>query len=112
MKFGLSYNTGLAGTDPANLKAIARHADDRGFDSFYLPEHVTLYPVDETGTPAGVYSSRSAEIMFRFVPLPAGRSCRTPKHCRWRRQVTCRRRSSTPDADTKLISTNAQSDVE
>src|ERR1035438_2321384 len=28
MKFGLSYNTAVAGTDPANLKAIARHADD------------------------------------------------------------------------------------
>ena len=44
VKFGLSYNTGFAGTDPANLKAIARHADDLGFESFYLPEHVTLYP--------------------------------------------------------------------
>jgi alkanesulfonate monooxygenase SsuD/methylene tetrahydromethanopterin reductase-like flavin-dependent oxidoreductase (luciferase family) len=44
MKFGLSYDTGFAGTDPANLKAIARHADDLGFESFYLPEHVTLYP--------------------------------------------------------------------
>jgi hypothetical protein len=44
MKFGLSYNTGLLGTDPANLKAIARHADDLGFESFYVPEHVALYP--------------------------------------------------------------------
>jgi probable F420-dependent oxidoreductase len=43
MKFGLSYNTALAGTDPANLKAVARHADDLGFESFYLPEHVALY---------------------------------------------------------------------
>src|SRR5512132_4229684 len=44
MKFGLSYNTAVAGTDPANLKAIARHADDLGFESFYVPEHVALYP--------------------------------------------------------------------
>ena len=49
MKFGLSYNTGFLGTDPANLKAIARHADDLGFESFYLPEHVTLYPGARVG---------------------------------------------------------------
>ena len=36
MKFGLSYNTAFAGTDPANLKAIARHADDLGFELFYV----------------------------------------------------------------------------
>src|ERR1700689_5032874 len=44
MKFGLNYNTGFLGTDPANLTAIARHADDLGFESFYVPEHVALYP--------------------------------------------------------------------
>ena len=44
MKFGLSYNTAAAGTDPANLKAIARHADDLGCESFYVPEHIMLYP--------------------------------------------------------------------
>jgi alkanesulfonate monooxygenase SsuD/methylene tetrahydromethanopterin reductase-like flavin-dependent oxidoreductase (luciferase family) len=44
VKFGLSYNTGVVGTDPANLKAIARHAEDLGFESFYVPERVTLYP--------------------------------------------------------------------
>jgi len=49
VKFGLSYNTALAGTDPANLKAIARHADDLGFESFYVPEHVTLYPGARVG---------------------------------------------------------------
>lgn len=36
-------NTAAAGTDPANLKAIARHADDLGFESFYVPEHIALY---------------------------------------------------------------------
>jgi probable F420-dependent oxidoreductase len=44
MRFGLSYNTAVVGTDPANLNAIARHADDLGFESFYVPEHVALYP--------------------------------------------------------------------
>jgi probable F420-dependent oxidoreductase len=44
MKFGLNYSTAFAGTDPAKLSAIARHADDLGFESFYLPEHVALYP--------------------------------------------------------------------
>jgi probable F420-dependent oxidoreductase len=43
VKFGLIYNTSFAGTDPANLKAIARHADEVGFESFYVPEHVALY---------------------------------------------------------------------
>jgi probable F420-dependent oxidoreductase len=49
MKFGLSYNTAVTGTDPANLKAIARHADDLGFESFYVPEHITLYPGARVG---------------------------------------------------------------
>src|SRR6516164_2767615 len=43
MKFGLSYSTASSGTDPATLRAIARHADDLGFESFYVPEHVALY---------------------------------------------------------------------
>jgi probable F420-dependent oxidoreductase len=49
MKFGLSYNTGFLGTDPTNLTAVARHADDLGFESFYVPEHVALYPGARVG---------------------------------------------------------------
>jgi len=49
MKFGLFYNTAVAGTGPANLRAVARHADDLGFESFYVPEHVTLYPGARVG---------------------------------------------------------------
>ena len=49
MKFGLNYNTGFVGTNPAKLKAIARHADELGFESFYVPEHVTLYPGARVG---------------------------------------------------------------
>jgi probable F420-dependent oxidoreductase len=43
VKFGLNYNTGFAGTDPVNLQAVANHADELGFESFYVPEHVALY---------------------------------------------------------------------
>jgi probable F420-dependent oxidoreductase len=49
MKFGLMYNTAVAGTDPAGLTAIARHADGLGFESFYVPEHVALYPGARVG---------------------------------------------------------------
>jgi hypothetical protein len=34
MKFGLSYNTGLYGTDPDQMLAVARHAEQCGFKSF------------------------------------------------------------------------------
>ena len=44
MKFGLSYNTGYLGTEPGKLIAAARHAEACGFESFYVPEHIVLYP--------------------------------------------------------------------
>src|SRR5919108_6473957 len=44
MMFGLSYNTGVYGTDPDQMIAVARHAERCGFESFYLPEHIALYP--------------------------------------------------------------------
>jgi probable F420-dependent oxidoreductase len=44
VKFGVVYNTGHYGVDPDALAALARHAEDCGFESFYLPEHVALYP--------------------------------------------------------------------
>ena len=44
MRFGVSYNTAFGGTDPVALRAVAQHADDLGFESFYLPEHVSLHP--------------------------------------------------------------------
>ena len=40
MKFGLTYNTGFVGTDPASLTAVARHADDLGFESFLSLIHI------------------------------------------------------------------------
>jgi hypothetical protein len=34
VKFGLVYNTGFFGPDPDQLIAVARHAEDCGFESF------------------------------------------------------------------------------
>ena len=45
MKFAVHYNTGAYGAvDPDAMLAVARHAEDCGFESFYLPEHVALFP--------------------------------------------------------------------
>ena len=44
MKFGVMYNTGVYGVDPDAMIAVARHAEDCGFESFYVPEHIALYP--------------------------------------------------------------------
>jgi probable F420-dependent oxidoreductase len=44
VKFGLSYNTGFLGNDPDLMVAAARHAEACGFESFYVPEHIALYP--------------------------------------------------------------------
>ena len=35
MEFGLFYNTGYYGTDPDQMIALARHAEQCGFESFY-----------------------------------------------------------------------------
>jgi alkanesulfonate monooxygenase SsuD/methylene tetrahydromethanopterin reductase-like flavin-dependent oxidoreductase (luciferase family) len=49
VKFGVIYNTGHRGVDPDGMIAVARHAEDRGFESFYMPEHVALYPGASVG---------------------------------------------------------------
>ena len=49
MKFGVVYNTAHYGVDPDALADLARHAEDRGFESFYLPEHIALYPGASVG---------------------------------------------------------------
>ena len=52
MKFGVSYNTGFYGVvDPDAMIAVARHAEDCGFESFYVPEHIALYPGASFGPP-------------------------------------------------------------
>jgi Luciferase-like monooxygenase len=49
VKFGVSYNTGYYGLDPDSMAAVARHAADCGFESFYVPEHIVLYPGAKAG---------------------------------------------------------------
>jgi probable F420-dependent oxidoreductase len=49
VKFGISYNTGVYGVDPDGMIAVARHAEDCGFESFYVPEHIALYPGAKVG---------------------------------------------------------------
>jgi probable F420-dependent oxidoreductase len=44
MKFGLSYSTAAYGADPDSLTAVAQHAENLGFESFYAPEHLVFYP--------------------------------------------------------------------
>ncbi len=50
MKFGIHYNTGHYGVDPDKVTAVARHAEDCGFESFYVPEHIVLYPGAKAGS--------------------------------------------------------------
>ena len=44
MKFGLAYNTAYYGADPDLMAAAARHAEECGFESFYMSEHIVVYP--------------------------------------------------------------------
>jgi probable F420-dependent oxidoreductase len=44
VKFGINYNTAYHGADPGAMTMIARHAEECGFESFYVPEHIALYP--------------------------------------------------------------------
>jgi probable F420-dependent oxidoreductase len=52
MKFGVMFNSATSGTDPDALAAFARHAEDCGFESLYVPEHVALYPDAHVGAVA------------------------------------------------------------
>ena len=49
MKVGIVYNTGSYGVDPRTVIAVARHAERCGFESFYVPEHIALYPGAKVG---------------------------------------------------------------
>src|SRR3954451_11506236 len=49
VRFGLSYSTGSFGADPERLSAVARCAEECGFESFYLPEHMALHPGARVG---------------------------------------------------------------
>ncbi len=52
--------------DPAGFIAVARHAEDCGFESFYVPEHIALVPGRHRGRPPG-------------AARPAPRSTRSPR---------------------------------
>jgi probable F420-dependent oxidoreductase len=49
VKIGIFCNTGMLGTDPARIAGLARQAEDCGFESFYVPEHIVLYPGAKAG---------------------------------------------------------------
>jgi probable F420-dependent oxidoreductase len=49
VKIGLSYNTGIYGANPGQMAALAKHAEDCGLESFYLSEHIVLYPGARAG---------------------------------------------------------------
>lgn len=49
MKFGISYSTPHFGVDPGNLMRFAKDAEDLGFESLYVPEHVALRPGAKIG---------------------------------------------------------------
>ncbi|GAA1008861.1 LLM class F420-dependent oxidoreductase [Acrocarpospora pleiomorpha] len=44
MKFGTTYSTAAYGADPDRIADYARHAEECGFESLYVPEHIVLYP--------------------------------------------------------------------
>jgi probable F420-dependent oxidoreductase len=75
VKFGISYNTGYYGLDPDSMAAVARHAEDCGFESFYVPEHIVLYPGAKAGAvefPPSLAVADPLECMT-FVAASTGR---------------------------------------
>jgi probable F420-dependent oxidoreductase len=49
LKFGLFYNTAYY-SDPDLMAAVARHAEECGFESFFAPEHIVVYPGATAGS--------------------------------------------------------------
>src|SRR6185503_18761235 len=47
--FALSYTTPFFGADPDRLVTVARQAEASGFEAFYVPEHVAIYPGAQIG---------------------------------------------------------------
>jgi probable F420-dependent oxidoreductase len=44
MRFAISYSPPYHGVDPDTIVGYAQHAEECGFEGFYLPEHIVLYP--------------------------------------------------------------------
>ena len=66
MKFGLAYNTAYYGADPDLMAATARHAEKCGFESFYMSEHIVMYP---------------GAALPGYVPLPPDLAVADPLEC-------------------------------
>ena len=66
MKFGLAYNTAHYGSDPDLMAAAARHAEGCGFESFYMSEHIVMYP---------------GAALPGYPPLPADLAVADPLDC-------------------------------
>jgi probable F420-dependent oxidoreductase len=49
MRFAASYGTAFNGTDPDRLVAFAQHAENVGFESLYVQDHIALYPGADYG---------------------------------------------------------------
>jgi probable F420-dependent oxidoreductase len=49
VKFGISYSMPFFGAAPETIAGFARDAEECGFESLYLPEHVALYPGAKIG---------------------------------------------------------------
>jgi probable F420-dependent oxidoreductase len=69
VKFALMYNMAFHGTDPDQMADVARHAEECGFESFYLPEHIALYPGASFGTAPG------APAIPPDLPIPDPLDC-------------------------------------
>lgn len=49
MRFAISYSPPYHGVDPDVIVAYAQHAEACGFEGFYVPEHIVLYPGAQIG---------------------------------------------------------------
>ena len=66
LKFGLAYNTAYYGAEPDLMAATARHAEECGFESFYMSEHIVMYP---------------GAALPGYVPLPPDLAVADPLEC-------------------------------
>jgi probable F420-dependent oxidoreductase len=66
VKFGVAYNTAQHGTDPDLMTAAARHAEECGFESIYMSEHIVMYP---------------GATLPGYLPLPPDLAVADPLEC-------------------------------
>lgn len=66
MKFGLSFNTAVHGTDPDSMVEAARRAEECGFESFCTSEHIVMYP---------------GAMLPGYVPMPPDLAVADPLAC-------------------------------